>query len=331
MPQVPADRLVYARLAASTSINIHLDHVRPPQRHRSYGRNILIALVASGSVFWLEVYASWKTGSLALLSDAAHLLIDLSGLVLAYFALRWASRPATPQATYGFYRAEVLAAGANGVLLVGIVLFLVYRAFQRLRAPLADLDATFVLWVAVVGLGANVVAALMLHRDAQESINTRGAFWNVVGDAVASVGVILAALLVRWTGNPSWDTYVTFVVAGIIAYGAVGLLRSSVAILLEAAPKHLDMEQIKRSVEGIEGVVNVHDLHCWTLTPGQYSLTMHVSIEPDRALTFHHITHAIEDLLEERFGLEHCTIQVEPAGEDPESDRYDPVHGELPL
>lgn len=287
--------------------------------------------MASGSVFWLEVYAAWRTGSLALLSDAGHLLIDLSGLVLAYFALRWASRPATPQATYGFYRAEVLAAGVNGVLLVAIVLFLTVRAVERLRSPLADLDHGFVLWVAVVGLAANLVAARMLHHDAHENINTRGAYWNVLGDALASVGVIVSALLVRWTGSPSWDTYVTFLVAGIISWGALGLLRSSAAILLETAPPHLDMEEVKRSVEGLAGVLNVHDLHVWTLTPGEYSLTMHVSIRRETIPEFHHVTHAIEDLLAERYGLEHCTIQVEPEGLDPQSDRYDPVHGELPL
>lgn len=287
-----------------------------------------MALLATGSVFVLEVYAALRTGSLALLSDAGHLLVDLSGLVLAYIALRWASRPATPQATYGFYRAEVLAASVNGFLLVGIVVFLVYRAVDRLRSPLVELDHVFVLWVALVGLAANVVAALFLHRDAGENINTRGAFWNVVGDGLASVGVIASALLVRWTGDPGWDTYVTFLVAAIIAWGAAGLLRSSMAILLETAPPHVDMEDVKRAVEGIDGVVDVHDLHCWTLTPGQYALTMHVTIEQRRVPTFHGVTQAIEDLLEERFGLDHCTIQVEPEG--PAVDRFDSVQGELP-
>ncbi len=312
-------------------MNIHTEHARPQQRHQHYGRNLLVALLASGSVLIVEVWASIRTGSLALLSDAGHLLIDLSGLVLAYFALRWASRPATPQATYGFYRAEVLAAGINGVLLVGIVLFLVYRAFERLRDPLPELDTSLVLIVALIGLAANIIAALMLHRDAQENINTRGAYWNVLGDAVASVGVVFSALLVRWTGNSSWDTYVTFLVAAIIAYGALGLLRASASILLETAPPHLDMADVKRAVEGLGDVVNVHDLHCWTLTPGQYSLTMHVSIAAAAVPRFHHVIHDIEELLLERFELDHCTIQVEPEGADPESDRFDPVHGELPL
>ncbi len=310
-------------------MNIHTEHTQPQQRHRHYGRNLLVALLASGSVFFVEVWASIRTGSLALLSDAGHLLVDLSGLVLAYFALRWASRPATPQATYGFYRAEVLAAGTNGVLLVGIVLFLVYRAFGRLRNPLTELDTTLVLIVALIGLAANIVAALMLHRDAQENINTRGAYWNVIGDALASVGVVASAVLVRWTGDSGWDTYVTFFVAAIIAYGAVGLLRTSAAILLETAPPHLDMADVKRAVEGLGDVVNVHDLHCWTLTPGQYSLTMHVSITQASVPRFHEVTQDIEDLLMERFALDHCTIQVEPEGEDPESDRFDPVNGEL--
>lgn len=312
------------------SINIHHQHVKPPQRHRSYGRNILIALIASGSVFVVEIWASIVTGSLALLADAGHLLVDLSGLVLAYIALRIASRPADPQATFGYARAEVLAAAVNGLLIVTVAVTIVWRALDRLQKPLAELDTELVLIVATLGLVANVVAAWFLARDAQESINTKGAFLNVMGDAVASVGVIVATLIVHFTGDTRYDTFVSFLVALIIVVAAWGLLRGAVAILLERAPPHLQPEDIKRAVEGLPDVVNVHDLHVWTLTPGDHSLSMHVSITRDSAPRFHEVTGEIEDLLMERFGLRHCTIQVEPAGEDDVSDQYDPVHHRMP-
>lgn len=311
-------------------MNIHLEHLDPPQRHKHYGRNLVIALLASGSVLVVELWASYITGSLALLSDAGHLLVDISGLLMAYVALRMASRPATPQATYGFFRAEVLAAAFNGILLIGVAAFISYRAWGRLQDPLPELDGVVVLVVAIIGLLANLLAAFILHRDAQENINTRGAFLNVMGDALASIGVIISAVLVIWTGDTVWDTVVSFVVAAIIIYSAIGLMRSAIHILLEVAPSHLDLHEIKRQVEALSGVVNVHDLHVWTLTPGRYSATFHVSIDRDRSSDFHVIIKDIENLLSERFDLTHCTIQVEPEGEDAVSDRFDPVSGEMP-
>ncbi len=318
------DRAAYARPPPCDGINIHHEHQAPPQRHRSYGRNILIALIASGSVFFAELWAAIRTGSLGLLADAGHLLVDLSGLLLAYFALRIASRPADPQATFGYARAEVLSAAINGLLIVAIAIGIVFRAIYRLSSPLESLDTDLVLIVATLGLVANVVAALLLHRDAEESINTKGAFLNVMGDALASVGVIIATMAVRFTGDTRYDTLISFVVAGIIVVAAWGLLRGAVAILLERAPPHLQPEDIKRSVEGLDDVVNVHDLHVWTLTPGNHSLSMHVSITRESAARFQEVTKDIEDLLLERFGLAHCTIQVEPEGEDEVSDVYDP-------
>lgn len=307
-------------------MNIHSEHRAPPDRSRRFGSRLLIAIAASGIILVLELWGAYITGSLALLSDAGHMLTDLSGLLLALVAVRWASRPATPQASYGFYRAEVLAAMLNGFLLAGIVVFLIVRAIDRLNRPLADLDTGTVLWIAAIGLAVNVLAAVLLRESAQENINARGAFFNVLGDAVASMGVILSALFVRWTGNVFWDTAVTFFVAAVIAWGAYRLLRSTLAILLEAAPRDIDPVSLKRSIEGLEGVVNVHDLHVWTLTPGHHSASMHVSIRQEDTHRFHHIIRDIEDLLEERFGLTHCTIQVEPEDVDDVSHRYDPVH-----
>jgi cobalt-zinc-cadmium efflux system protein len=291
---------------------------------------VLTAMALSATILFLELGAAYTTGSLALLSDAGHILTDLSALTLAYFALRVASRPATAEATFGYLRAEVLAAFVNGLVLMGIVLFIVVRAFDRLADPLESLNTTVVLVVATLGLAVNLVAARLLHADAQHNINTRGAYLDVLADAVASVGVVVSALLVRFTGNLHWDTYVSFLVAGIISIGAIRLIRSASLILLEATPSHVDLTEVKRVVESVPGVVNVHDLHVWTLTPGQLSATLHVSILRDRIPSFHYLIRDIEGVLAERFGLHHCTIQVEPEGEDPVSDAYDPVSHRLP-
>lgn len=311
-------------------MNIHLEHQQPPERHKSYGRNLLIALGAAAVIFGVELWASLRTGSLALLSDAAHVFVDMSGLVLAYVALTFASRPASARATYGYGRAEVLAAAANGILVIGIAVAIVVRAVQRLRDPLPDLDTDLVLIVAAVGLVANVVAALVLRKDAHHSINSRGAFLNVVGDSLASLGVIVSAALVRWTGDTLWDTLVSFLVAGIILVAAWNLLKGAVAILLERAPPHLPPDKIKEAVESLPDVRNVHDLHIWTLTPGHHSLSMHVSIRRQATDRWLGVIESIEEVLLERFGLDHCTIQVEPEGHDPVSDVYDPVSGDVP-
>ncbi len=259
----------------------------------------------------LEVWAAIETGSLALWSDAGHLLVDLSGLAFAYWALRWASRPASDHATYGYYRAEVLAAGLNGFLLIGVVAGITISAVNRLAAPLEELATTQILIVAVIGLAANVLAAIFLHEHAQHNINAKGAFMNVMGDAIASLGVIAATLLVRWTGNTLYDTLISFVVAGIIAWGAWKLLGSSLHILLELAPPHINVESVRAAVEAVEGVADVHDLHVWTLTPGHHSVSLHATVENSHAQS-HRTLRQIERVLSREFGLEHCTIQLEP-------------------
>lgn len=304
-----------------------MEHQQPPARAKRYGRNILIALLASSTVMVVELWAAFRTGSLALLSDAGHLLADVSGLALAYAALTVAGRPASSQATFGYGRAEVLAAAVNGLLVVAVALGIVWQAIGRLDSPLDSLDTGLVLKVGLVGLAANIFAAWLLREDAQENINAQGAFLNVMGDALASLGVLAATLLVHFTGDTRWDTFVSFLVAAIILAAAWGMLRGAVAILLERAPPHLRPADIKLTVEGLPDVVNVHDLHVWTLTPGHHSLSMHVSITRASAERFQEVTEAIEELLMQRFGLEHCTIQVEPEGHDLVSDSYDPVEG----
>ncbi len=271
----------------------------------------------------LEAWTAYVTGSLALLSDAGHLMVDLSGLAFAYWALRWAARPASDQATYGYYRAEVLAASLNGFLLIGVVAFVTVSAARRLSNPLEELATTQILIVAVIGLGANILAALFLHDHARTNINAQGAFLNVVGDALASLGVIIATLLVRWTGQTIYDTLVSFVVAGIIAWGAWSLLRSSLRILLELAPPHIDVDAVRNAVLAVDGVLDVHDLHVWTLTPGHHSASLHATVAPSQSDN-HQILRRIEAVLSDEFELDHCTIQLEPPHATPSPMRGGP-------
>ncbi len=269
-------------------------------------------MALSATILLVELWAAWRTGSLALLSDAGHVLTDLSGLGLALVALRVASRPATARATYGFARAEVLAALTNGILLVLVVGTILWRAAHRLQEPLPDLDTGMVLLVGAVGLGANLVSAALLRRDAQDSLNTRGAYLDVVGDALASVGVLASAALVRWTGDVVWDTAVSFLVAGIILVSAWRLLRTTGAILLERVPPHIRIEEVRSAVESVPGVVDVHDLHIWTHTMGRHSTTLHVCVAGERLADAHRVVESIEAVLRDRFGLRHSTIQAEP-------------------
>lgn len=306
-------------------MNIHHEHQTPPSRHARYGRNVLIGLLTALVVLVVEIWAYIQTGSLALLGDAGHMLVDVTGLVVAYTALRIASRPANPKATFGYQRAEVLAAAFNAVLLFVIVGLLIREGIARLYEPLESLDVRQVFIVGSIGLAANLVAAWFLHKDAGENINSKGALLNVLGDAMASVGVLVGTFLVYLTGDTRFDTYITFGIAAIIAYTAWGLFRQSMAILLERAPPDAHPLDVKRAMEGHRNVVNVHDLHVWTLTPGEHSLTAHVTIDRESIPRFHEVTKDIEELLKERFGVTHCTLQLEPVGHDEDSDQHDPL------
>lgn len=190
---------------------------------------------------------------------------------------------------------------------------LLWRAAVRLRHPVDSLDTGAILLVAALGLAANLASAALLRRDARESLNTRGAYLDVVGDAVSSVGVLASALLVRLTGDVGWDTAVSFLVAAVILVSAARLLGSAGRILLESAPAHIDVEEVRRAVAAVPGVVGVHDLHVWTHTLGRHSATLHVTVAADALTEAHAVVQAIEETLRTRFGLRHCTVQAEPA------------------
>jgi cobalt-zinc-cadmium efflux system protein len=280
---------------------------RPTAAARSRGR-LLATLGLTAAFLVVEVLGALWTGSLALLADAAHMLTDVGGLALALFAIWIAGRPPTPAKTYGYYRAEILAALVNALVLLVVVAAILVEAYRRLGAP-PDVLGGPMLAIALVGLAANLGCAWLLREDAAASLNVRGAYLHVLGDALSSVGVVVAALVVVATGWAVADALASGAIALIIVPRTWGLLRQAVNVLLEGTPTHLDLGEIETAIRRVAGVRRVHDLHVWTLTSGREAMSAHVVVEDvaesDRLLReLHGVLHA-------RFGVDHTTIQLE--------------------
>ena len=268
-----------------------------------------LALIAAFTV--VEVVVGYLADSLALLADAGHMLGDVGSLALALFAAWLGARPATPERSFGYRRAEILAALANGVALVLISIWIVVEAIQRFRNPVEPLGG-WVLAVGVVGLALNLGAASVLHRRGSESLNVQGALRHVLADALGSVGVILSGAIVLLTGWSYADPLVALGIAALVLASSWTILRDSIGILLESTPRGLDAKEIGRAMVEVDGVREVHDLHVWTITSGFASLSAHVLVSPDADC--HAKRRELERVLEERFDLTHTTLQVDHAG-----------------
>jgi cobalt-zinc-cadmium efflux system protein len=292
------------------------DHVHQPasaaMRHR--GR-LALALAITVAVLVVQVAGSLVTGSLALLADAGHLLTDAVGVGMALAAVMFAARPAPAHRTYGNFRVEILAALVNGVLLLLVATFVVIEAVQRWDAP-PDIDAGPMLVVALVGLLGNLASLMVLHRGQSESLNVRGAYLEVLGDVVGSALVIAAAVVIATTGWERADVVASLAIAAFIVPRAYGLLRATVRVLLEETPPGTDLDEIRRHILAMPGVLDVHDLHVWTITSGMPVLSAHVVVEPAVLAEACDGTAVLDRLgrcLQADFDVEHCTFQLEPA------------------
>jgi cobalt-zinc-cadmium efflux system protein len=274
-------------------------------------RRALAGALALVVVFMaVEVGAGLAAGSLALLADAGHMLTDSFALALALFASWIAGRPGTPARSFGYQRAEILAALANAVLLVAIAIWIFVEAYGRLRDP-PDVLAGWVLAVGALGLVVNLAAAGLLTRASGESLNRRAALRHVLADLLGSAGVVVAAAIVLGTGWQGADPLVSVLIGMLVLGSSWTILRESVGILLEATPRGIDAEQVGHAMAAAEGVQEVHDLHIWTISSGFPSLSAHVLVAP--GADCHAIRLELERLLGERFGLMHTTLQVEHA------------------
>ncbi|MFI7022181.1 cation diffusion facilitator family transporter [Micromonospora sp. NPDC049900] len=287
------------------------DHGQQVLRAGEKHRGRLWAAFALLAVFMVvEAIGAWVTGSLALLSDAGHMFTDVLGIGMALAAITAASRASRDgQRTFGLYRMEVLAALANAVLLSGVALFVLVEAVRRLGEP-PEVMAGPMLAVAVAGLVANIVAFLLLRSGAQESLNVRGAYLEVFGDLLASIGVIVAAGVIALTGWWYADPIVAVAVGLFILPRTYRLGRAALRVLVQAAPPHLDVAEVRDALREVEGVADVHDLHVWTLTSGMEVASAHLTLAAGADLA--RVLAAARRLLHDRFEIEHATLQVEP-------------------
>ncbi|MFI7547951.1 cation diffusion facilitator family transporter [Actinoplanes sp. NPDC049599] len=278
-------------------------------RHRSrlwWAAGLLAAFML------VEAGAALATGSLALLSDAGHMFTDVLGIAMALAAMHAAGRAATDsQRTFGLYRLEVLAALANAVLLTGVAGYVLIEAARRFTDPPA-VPAGAMLIVAAGGLVINIVAFLLLRSGAKESLNVRGAYLEVVGDLLGSVGVIVAAGIIAVTGWSYADPIVAVIVALMILPRTFALGRAAVRILVQAAPERLDVAEVRNRLAAVPGVCDVHDLHVWTLTSGMDVASAHLSLEPSAELGT--VLATAREALHQDFAIDHATLQVEPVG-----------------
>ncbi|WP_243227546.1 cation diffusion facilitator family transporter [Microbacterium sp. CIAB417] len=285
-------------------------------RGGSNRRLLAISLGITSTVFVVQVVGAILSGSLALLADAAHMLTDAAALVIALIASAVAARPANDRRTFGYQRAEVFGALANGVILLGLSLWVGVEAITRLINPAeAEVAGGLMLGVAAVGLIANAVAMWLLGAAQRTSINVRGAYLEVLGDLLGSVAVIVAAVVILLTGWLPADAIASLLIAAMIVPRAIGLLREVVSVLSEATPKGVEVDTIRAHILGTPGVVAVHDLHVWQLTRGAPVFTAHVVVDEEAYATggAARILSDLQGCLATHFDVEHSTFQLEPA------------------
>jgi len=308
---VRASKSREARIAGPKAGRIghdHADHRRDEAGDRDAQKALRIVLVLSIGYLIAEAVGGWLANSLALLADAGHMLSDVAALGLSLFAAWIARRPSTAKHTFGYYRAEILAALLNGAALAAISALIVIEALGRLASPPA-VRGSLMLAVATGGLAVNLAGLWILHAARDRSLNLRGAWMHVVADALGSLGAMVAGFLAWKLGWRLADPVASIGIALLVVYSSWSLLRQAVDVLMEGTPRGIDADEVRRALLAVGGVRAVHDLHIWTITSGMPALSAHVAV-PSEGPTAD-LLPALQGLLRERFGIDHVTIQVE--------------------
>ena len=287
----------------------HRGHVHTAAHHSKRA----LLLVCGITTFFLvvEIIGALLTNSLALLADAGHMFADASGLVLALLSIKLAERAATPERTYGYYRAEILAALVNSVLLIGVSFYLFYEAYQRFNEPV-EVNSPMMFAVAVIGLAVNVTGLFILKNASKESLSLRGAYLELFADALASVGVIGAAIIIWATGWLYADPIVSVAIGLFILPRTWSLLQEAVGVLLEGTPSDINIASLREAISGVEGVAGAHDLHVWTLSSGVNAMSVHVVLKDNSH--YDEVRMAVQTRVTSDFKIAHLTIQVEGKG-----------------
>ena len=277
------------------------------ERRSRQQKNLLIVLMMTGTFMVIEVIGGLFTGSLALLADAGHMLTDVAALGLSAFAMWMAERPSTPEKSYGYHRAEILAAVTNAVVLLLLSVWILYEAYRRVFEP-AHVFGIPMLLIGLVGLAVNVASMKLLSHESASSLNVRSAYLEVLSDAISSVGVILGGVTIWLTGWLLVDPLLSASISVFIVWRTLTLLTQAVHVLMEGVPTHLNAKEVGQAMAGIPGVKGVHDLHIWTITSGLDALSAHVVVYPgeDRDAVLGHL----QSLLQARWRIGHTTLQI---------------------
>lgn len=290
------------------------DHAHPPARGGIDAvRALALALALNAAYTVFEGAAGFLTNSLALLADAGHNLSDVLALAIALGAAWLMRRPPTPQRSFGFLRAEILAAFVNAVSLVVIAIVIAVEALRRIGDP-PDVPGGWLVVVAAIGIAVNAAGAAAVVRGSGADLNLRASFIHLAGDAAGSLLVIVAGLVILATGFELADPLASLALAALILWSALGVLRESTTILMEGAPKGIDSEEVARAIVSVSGVESVHDLHVWTISSGFPALAAHVLVRADEDC--HGLRRELEEVLRGRFGIEHTTLQVDHTSDE---------------
>ncbi|UXR71513.1 cation diffusion facilitator family transporter [Staphylococcus sp. IVB6240] len=287
----------------------HVEH----RKQQSHSKSTLwLSLIITLIFTIVEFVGGLVSNSLALLSDSFHMLSDVAALGLSMVAIYFASRPPTSRYTFGSLRLEILAAFLNGLALVLISLWIFYEAIERMIHP-KPIDSQLMLGVALIGLLVNIILTYILVRSlkAENNINIQSALWHFIGDLLNSVGVIVAVVLIHFTGIQLIDPILSIIIALVILRGGYKIMRNTWQILMEAVPEGLDIDDIMNTMTSVEGVLDVHEFHLWSITTEHHSLSAHVVLESSNSVDAYETINALEQLLKEKYQLAHTTLQVE--------------------
>lgn len=280
----------------------------PASRHK---KNLIFVLLLSGTYMIAEVIGGVITQSLALMADAAHMLTDVVGLLLALIAIKIGERKADASKTFGYYRTEILAAVINAVVLLGISLYVLYEAYQRFQNPPAVQSKTMLI-VAGIGLVVNIIGMMILRKDSEGSLNMKGAYFEVLSDMLTSIGVMIAGVIMLTTGWYYADPIISAAIGLLIFPRTWRLLKEAVNVLLEGTPKDVDIHQLRKSLEEVQGVKDVHDLHVWSLTSSVNAMSAH--IVKDQGTVQNLLLKNLTEAVTQNFKISHTTFQIEEEG-----------------
>ena len=279
-------------------------------RTKKIQKRLSIVFIVSLATFGFQITGGILSNSLALIADSFHLLIDFSAIAIALLAFRIAQRPHNSKMTFGFHRAEIVAAFINGISLLIMAGFILHEAYNRITAP-QEIETNILLVFASVGLVANIVMALILKEDSHTNLNVKGSYLHVLGDLISSVGVVLGTLLIIYFDAIIIDSIISIGIAILVAHSGIRLSKKCLHIFMEGTPEKINLVDIENELEKLNEIIDVHDLHIWTLTSNMHAMSVHIKVRDSAVHHTNEILKKINQIMQEKFGITHCTIQIE--------------------